>query len=109
MGPSLYGDWNSAAHMFHHNGIHVWNCGRETCSTGAVHWIPGTTYLDYLTDKAIMQKHIGFFDFNEHSTGLLTSHLASDASMVQSLVGQQLANTTMSMFTVITGIYTRAS
>lgn len=53
--------------------------------------------------QAILRKNIGFFDFESHSTGVLTSRLASDASLVEGLVGSQLANLVMNLCTAIAG------
>lgn len=38
-----------------------------------------------------MQQDIGWFDQKEHASGLLTSMLSTDATLVQNLLGPRLA------------------
>eukprot|EP01132_Coremiostelium_polycephalum_P002116 gene2116-2605_t len=54
--------------------------------------------------KAIMKQDIGWFDVSEHSTGRLTTHLASDASLVQGMTSQRLGVLIQNLVTVVGGL-----
>jgi len=54
--------------------------------------------------SAILRKDIGWFDETKHSTGMLTSRLASDATLIEGLVGTRLGTTVQNLVTIITGL-----
>ncbi|GAM28104.1 hypothetical protein SAMD00019534_112800 [Acytostelium subglobosum LB1] len=54
--------------------------------------------------KTIIRQNIGWFDLSEHSTGKLTTHLASDASLVQGMTSQRLGIMLQNFLTIIGGL-----
>ncbi|KYQ92143.1 ABC transporter B family protein [Tieghemostelium lacteum] len=54
--------------------------------------------------KSIMRQDIGWFDLPENSTGKLTAHLASDASLVQGMTSQRLGIMIQNLMTVLGGL-----
>eukprot|EP01114_Cavostelium_apophysatum_P016898 TRINITY_DN48_c0_g1_i1.p1 TRINITY_DN48_c0_g1~~TRINITY_DN48_c0_g1_i1.p1 ORF type:complete len:1280 (-),score=427.38 TRINITY_DN48_c0_g1_i1:235-4074(-) len=54
--------------------------------------------------NSIIRQEISYFDSEKHSTGILTSHLASEATLVGQLVGINFALTVQNIWTLITGL-----
>jgi ATP-binding cassette subfamily B (MDR/TAP) protein 1 len=48
-------------------------------------------FADHL--KAILRQEVGWFDKEEHASGILTSKLASEATLVEGLVGSRMGLT----------------
>ena len=63
-----------------------------------------TQRLREISFKAIIRNEIGWFDFEENSTGVLTARLASDASLVEGLSGIRLGLTLQNVAALIAGL-----
>ncbi|KAJ4835575.1 hypothetical protein Tsubulata_907808 [Turnera subulata] len=50
--------------------------------------------------EKVVNMEIGWFDFPEHSTGAISARLSTDAAIIRSLVGDQLAATVQNIATV---------
>lgn len=57
-----------------------------------------------LTFDSIVRRPMGWFDFPEHSTGELTTRLATDAELVSNISGRQLGYRIRMFSSMITGI-----
>ena len=49
-----------------------------------------THYLRYESFKAMLRQEVGWFDDRRHMTGVLTTRLATDATLIHQLTGNQL-------------------
>jgi ATP-binding cassette subfamily B (MDR/TAP) protein 1 len=49
----------------------------------------------------IITKRIGFFDYSDHSSGLLTTRIATDPTQLQQLLGINMAMVIISIFNVV--------
>ncbi|EGC33591.1 ABC transporter B family protein [Dictyostelium purpureum] len=54
--------------------------------------------------SSIMKQDIGWFDLQENSCGKLTSHLASDAALVQGMTSQRLGIVLQNLLTMLGGL-----
>jgi ATP-binding cassette subfamily B (MDR/TAP) protein 1 len=54
--------------------------------------------------QAIIRNDIGWFDDPKHSTGILTSRLASDTELIQGLLGTRLGLNVQNFTTIIAGL-----
>jgi ATP-binding cassette subfamily B (MDR/TAP) protein 1 len=54
--------------------------------------------------KAIVQHDIGWFDSEKNTSGLLASRLASDATLVEAMVGSRLGLAIQNLFTIAIGL-----
>jgi hypothetical protein len=74
--------------------LDVWNCWTEAHYALEKDDIRGELFpktTEYLTKtKAILRQDVGWFDQKAHATGRLAAHLASEASLVEALVGTNL-------------------
>ncbi|KAM9968902.1 hypothetical protein ACTFIW_000305 [Dictyostelium discoideum] len=53
---------------------------------------------------AIMRQDVGWFDLPDNSTGKLTSHLATDAALVQGMTSQRLGIVLQNILTMVGGL-----
>ena len=63
-----------------------------------------TTRMRVLAFGSIVRRDMGWFDFPEHSTGELTTRLATDAELVSNVVGWQLGFKVRMISSLVTGI-----
>eukprot|EP01101_Sappina_pedata_P007178 TRINITY_DN374_c0_g1_i1.p1 TRINITY_DN374_c0_g1~~TRINITY_DN374_c0_g1_i1.p1 ORF type:complete len:1278 (+),score=466.09 TRINITY_DN374_c0_g1_i1:299-3835(+) len=63
-----------------------------------------TARLRELSFKAVIKKDISWFDREDRSTGALTTRLATDASLVQGMIGQRLGLLLQNIIGVIAGL-----
>ena len=54
--------------------------------------------------RSILRQHIGFFDDNKNSTGVLTTKLATDATLVQALTTQRVSVIIQNVATAVAGL-----
>jgi len=57
-----------------------------------------------LTFRRILRNNIGFFDLPANTTGVLTSRLASDATLLESMLGARLGLTVQNLVTITAGL-----
>lgn len=63
-----------------------------------------TRRLRNMSFRAILRQEIGFFDEEKHTTGVLLTRLAEDASLVQGLTGQTFGAIIQALAGLITGL-----
>eukprot|EP00727_Mastigamoeba_balamuthi_P005492 m51a1_g1562 putative multidrug resistance protein 1-like (3087) ;mRNA; r:38021-50690 len=63
-----------------------------------------TKYLRYECFKAMMRQEIGWFDDKRNMTGVLTTRLATEATMLHNLTGNQLAVLLSMVSTIAAGV-----
>jgi ABC-type multidrug transport system fused ATPase/permease subunit len=54
--------------------------------------------------QGILRQNIAWFDETEHNTGILTSRLASDATLIQGMMGDRLGVIVQNTITILLGI-----
>eukprot|EP00727_Mastigamoeba_balamuthi_P006102 m51a1_g2110 putative multidrug resistance protein 1 (1352) ;mRNA; f:1624717-1629060 len=63
-----------------------------------------TNYLRYESFKAMLRQEIGYFDDKSHMTGVLTTRLATDATLLHGLTGSQVCQIIQLVSSLATGI-----
>jgi ABC-type multidrug transport system fused ATPase/permease subunit len=63
-----------------------------------------TARLRKMSFKAMLRQDIAWFDDEKHGTGALTAKLATEAQLVQGLVGQRIGIITQLLVTIVAGL-----
>lgn len=63
-----------------------------------------TARIRQLFFKSILRQDIGWFDFPESSSGILTSRLSGDITLIEGMLGSPLSQLVQNMFTLLASI-----
>eukprot|EP01116_Phalansterium_solitarium_P018473 TRINITY_DN489_c0_g1_i1.p1 TRINITY_DN489_c0_g1~~TRINITY_DN489_c0_g1_i1.p1 ORF type:complete len:1312 (+),score=501.72 TRINITY_DN489_c0_g1_i1:46-3981(+) len=63
-----------------------------------------TYRLRRMAFSSMLRQNVGWFDLEENSPAVLSSRLASDAALVEGMVGQRLGLTVMNVFTILSAL-----